>query len=403
MVGVLAVVGSGCVLGPTALEVSRVQYNEVIGKTTDEQLLLNLVRLQYRESPLFLDVGSVSAQFEFAEGASISGTMNEGPNPVNPDVLGLGATTTLSEKPTITFAPLQGRDFVSQLLSPLTPEAILQLSHSGWSIDRVLRLTVQRINGLDNASRASGPTPDDAPEYEDFARVSQALRELQKQGLLIIGYELREEPTGISIPIGAASVTDVIDAQSRGYAVRVDPTGPNLLLTGRSDVLVWRIPDAAVGSPEVREIVELLGLDPRQQCYTVKVSIGGRPEPGVSPGERKQVNIATRSLMGALFYLSQAVEVPEAHRSAGVVTNTRTPEGEAFDWAHVTGDLLRIHSQRTPPRHAAVAVRYRGYWFSIDDRDLTSKSTFGFLRQLFALQAGAIETKAPVLTLPVGG
>ena len=52
---------------------------------------------------------------------------------------------------------------------------------------------------------------------------------------------------------------------------------------------------------------------------------------------------------------------------------------------------------------SAGAVRYRGYWFYIDNTDLHSKSTFALLRRLFFLQAGQFKDAAPVLTLPVGG
>ncbi|MFQ5503151.1 MAG: hypothetical protein ACE5EQ_12795, partial [Phycisphaerae bacterium] len=50
---------AGCQLGPAALRVSQSQYNNAIQQTSAEQLLLNLVRLMYRESPMFLEVGSV--------------------------------------------------------------------------------------------------------------------------------------------------------------------------------------------------------------------------------------------------------------------------------------------------------------------------------------------------------
>lgn len=78
-------------------------------------------------------------------------------------------------------------------------------------------------------------------------------------------------------------------------------------------------------------------------------------------------------------------------------------DGSEFDWLDVTGELLKIQCSYLPPRQAAVAVRYRGYWFYIDDTDLHSKSTFALLRQLFSLQAGQFTGAAPVLTLPVGG
>jgi hypothetical protein len=50
-----------------------------------------------------------------------------------------------------------------------------------------------------------------------------------------------------------------------------------------------------------------------------------------------------------------------------------------------------------------VAVQYRGSWFYIDDSDLSSKSTFNLLGQLFELQAGEAGGSVPLLTLPIGG
>ena len=149
---------SGCIVGPEALRLSRTKYNESIQVTTDEQLLLNLVRLKYRDSPLFLEVGNVSAQFVFEKSGEIVGTINEGPTEFGPDVLRLQGKAGYSEKPTITFTPLQGEDFVQRVLAPLTVEQLLLLSRSGWSLSRVFRIAVQRMNGLDNATTASGPT-----------------------------------------------------------------------------------------------------------------------------------------------------------------------------------------------------------------------------------------------------
>jgi len=64
---------------------------------------------------------------------------------------------------------------------------------------------------------------------------------------------------------------------------------------------------------------------------------------------------------------------------------------------------MRIASSSMPPDNAYVAVRYRGSWFYVNDSDLTSKSTFSLLMQLFALRAGDVKSAGPVLTLPVRG
>ena len=120
-------------------------------------------------------------------------------------------------------------------------------------------------------------------------------------------------------------------------------------------------------------------------------------------GHHTGLALDTRSLLGMMFYLSQAIEVPQKHIKARLVTETTTPNDETFDWSHVVGDLLQVHHRRTHPSSAAVAVKYRGYWFYISDDDLNSKSTFALLGQLFSLQAGTAASGGPALTLPIGG
>jgi hypothetical protein len=86
----------------------------------------------------------------------------------------------------------------------------------------------------------------------------------------------------------------------------------------------------------------------------------------------------------------------------GKVTLTKTSSGDIFDWKRLTDDLMHIQSHNSLPNQNAVAIKYRGSWFYIDDSDLTSKSTFSMLGQIFSLQAGKSKSMAPVLTLPVG-
>lgn len=57
----LAATGCRAPLGPKTIPPARLNYNEAISRSWDEQLLLNLVRLRYRDNPLFVDVTSVSA------------------------------------------------------------------------------------------------------------------------------------------------------------------------------------------------------------------------------------------------------------------------------------------------------------------------------------------------------
>ena len=56
---------SGC-LGPKAVRYTRLRYNEVVRDTNDQQLLMNIVRLRYADSPVFIDLPNITSQFELA-------------------------------------------------------------------------------------------------------------------------------------------------------------------------------------------------------------------------------------------------------------------------------------------------------------------------------------------------
>lgn len=402
ILGTLAVIlPSGCVAGPTALRASRLNYNQAIQETTNEQLLLNLVRLKYRDVPFFLEVSTVSAQFIYQGSLDGAITFNEniGPNPRNPDVYGIGAGIGYSEKPTISYAPLQGEDFVERVLSPLSIDTILLLARSGWSLDRVLRMTVQRINHLDNASNASSPTPLLAPTFEGFRRMTHLLRQLQMNRAIEIGYRTTQQRVSDAVGANSISLQDTLSTLQSGYHIErtADDTGYVIARSITTPVLT--IAPEWMDSTEIAELIDMLGLEPGRSQYNLTTAAGGlqRSAPFDS------MILETRSLMGVLFYLSHGIEVPPSHEKRGLVTQTIDEQSEPFDWAGVTGDLLRIRSQSTKPAHAAVATYYRGTWFYIDDAELNSKSTFALLSQLFALKAGVEQSEGPVLTLPVGG
>ena len=143
-----------------------------------------------------------------------------------------------------------------------------------------------------------------------------------------------------------------------------------------------------------REARERLQLDPTRDVYSLALG---------HESNDQQVVLQTRSLLGAMYYLCQAVDVPEGHRDEGRVRVTLDESGTPFDWSQLLGDLIHIRSSTDRPSDSAVSVFHRGHWFYIDDTDLESKSTFGLLVQLFYLQSGESDLIRPLLTIPVGG
>ena len=341
---------SGChFIGPSALRQGGMDYNIAIQRTNDEQLLLNLVRLKYRDTPVFLNVTSVSTQFSFTGEASTGLVLQGGTHPRYAP----GASLSYAEKPTVTYTPLHGETFAKQLLTPIPLDRISLLYHSGWRIDRILRCCVQQINGLKNAPGAASPTPDKEPEYKEFFEVAELLRALQVKDAMELG---RNGLGHFVIRIGEAG--------------KEDP-------------------------PEAAKLKELLGLPNREdKTYPVNSAVGAAVE-----GE---VTLGTRSLLGTLFYLSQGVAVPESEIEIGRITKTLRKDGSRFEWSELLNGIFEVRSNADSPAGAAVGVSYRGIWFYIDDADLTSKSTFGMLTQLLALQSGDKEFAVPQITLPVG-
>ena len=133
-----------------------------------------MTRLRYRDAPVFLVVSSISTSFTF--GADVEATAGD---LANARVVGLSGGVAYAERPTVTYTPLQGQQFVNQLMSPMSLQVVLLLYHSGWRIDRVLRVCLQSLGQVRNAPGAASPTPARAPEFERFARVAEILRTLQ--------------------------------------------------------------------------------------------------------------------------------------------------------------------------------------------------------------------------------
>ena len=348
---------TGCVtrMGPRTIPSARFNYNETIARSLNEQLLLNLVRLRYRDTLLFIDVGTVVAQYSLSGRASASPIVNvEGKDQTE---YGFGVSGSYSERPTITYEPLKGEEFAQRLLAPISPVTLILLSESGWSIERLLLCCVQQINDLKNAPSATGPTPSYFPENKDFRELAGLLRKLQMADVLNFRATYEEEQPAMFF-----------------HLARPLPEDP------------WKT--------EIEAVRKLLGLSDQHELFRITSETLRR--------ESDEIAVSGRSLLGVLFFLSQAVEAPQAHQEQGLVTVAEGPEGKSLDWAKVTGNLLRIHSQAGRPSNTFVRINYRGHWFQIEDRDLHSKATFNLLTYLFSLQAARVKGVSPLLTVPVG-
>ena len=140
---------------------------------------------------------------------------------------------------------------------------------------------------------------------------------------------------------------------------------------------------------DVRFLKEALGL--RAEAKEAKLVFGSLRR------REDEIALLTRSIMEILVELATGVEVPEQDVVEGRVRPGLSPELRGRPG---TGPTVKIHSGTAPPRDAYVAVRYRNYWFWVDDRDLGSKRIFTFLRMFSSIAETGVAPQVPILTIP---
>lgn len=346
LVGVIA----GCTLGPRTVVRDRFDYSAAVADSWKSQMLLNLVRLRYGDTGVFLDVGQIVAGYTLESVASagvvwnIFGVTIPHPNVPNNIITG-GVAGRFTDRPTITYTPLTGNRFIQNIATPITPVAIFEALEAGFPADAMFRIGVSSINGLHNLELdLEGSTAADPR----FIEVTQLLREAQKQGLF-------------------------------GIRLQADREG------GRTTVVTLRHPHA---TDELRakalRVRELLGLDPDATEFEL---VGGE-----FASHPKQIAVRGRSLLRVLQLMALFVDVPETDIAEGRAT-LGPPAGS-------TGFGFRVLSSDKEPDDAFVSAHYRDRYYYLSDRDLQSKRALSYIMILFSMADRSEEAAKPVLTIP---
>lgn len=345
MLFILLAPATGCSVGPDTVARDRFNYGEALATSQREEILQNLVRLRYVESPIFLNIstvvnqysieGSIDAGFGWAFGSSGSGTTNT-----------IGGEGRYYDRPTITYAPMSGDQFVEAYLRPILPQSLMTLVQSGYQIDFLFPLMLQSINGHGNANHMARQDRFASPK---FTRIVELMNSLQLSGTL----RVRAFPSTPSVPT------------ARVYLEWVTPTDP-------------------AGVAEVQELVELLGLPPDLQRAEV---VFGEPVEG-------KIALITRSAMAILLDVASYIDIPPEDVERGLVRR-----GMPSDQRRRAP--MRIHSGEDEPTGAYVAIQHRDTWFWIAEDDVDSKICFLALVILSNISQQSTGG-GPVLTIPAG-
>lgn len=343
---------TGCgSIGPTTVNRDRFDYVTAISESWKQQILLNIVKLRYADVPVFMDVGQVISGYELEGTLTAGGTIgtgNTGAQGALGDFLNFGAGGRYLDRPTITYAPLTGADFVKTMMTPFPPGAIMFLIEAGWPVEVLLQIGVQAINGIRNQKGGAYAHPAD-PEFVEIVRV---LSRIQAAGG--IGFRVRREK---------------------------ESEEATMLLFHTRHLTPETLRDVA-------EVRRLLRLNP--EATDIQITYGADAQ-----GD-KEIALHTRSGYQVLIELASLVAVPPEHiaehRTVGMVP--AVPEG-----TQGLPPLVTIWSGTERPADGFAQVKYRGHWYWVDDRDFRSKRIMTLLTVLFTLSETGQKIQQPILTI----
>ncbi|MCX6927928.1 MAG: hypothetical protein NT154_32670 [Verrucomicrobia bacterium] len=346
---ILLPVLAGCHhLGPKTVAVDRFDYSTAIADSWKQQTLLNIVKLRYMDLPVFMDVASVVSGYSLQTGVSVNGTLST-ERAVQGNFLAAGGQAIYTDRPTITYVPTTGDKFLRGLITPIDPKNVFFLLQSGYAADFILGLAVESLNGVRNRSVAGGAVRDADP---DFIRALSLLREVQAAG---------------------------------AFAMRVEDDK----VKGSTGVVFFRRDDVSpdIAAKEV-EIRRLLKLPEGQQKFVLTYS----PMRGVD----NELAVNSRSMLQIMQAFTSHLDVPEAH----LKDHSAWPSLETDSTTENGRQSVRIHSGKHKPDNVFAAVRYRDYWFWIDNGDLHSKRALTVIVFFFTLAETGSPEKLPLITIP---
>jgi hypothetical protein len=342
---------AGCAsMGARRIEPDRAAFTNAISDSWKSQMLLNIVKIRYNDSPVFLDVASVISSYAMEEQVNFGFNWSQAAVANFQNVGGYGRYT---DRPTITYSPLMGEKFARSLMTPIPPPAILSLMQAGYRADMVLRVAVNAVNGVRNRYGGGGRLRKADAEY---FQLTEKLREVQNSGAM--GMRVNRSPvpgsTGGTVMILKGKVPQDVE-QERGV------------------------------------IRQILGLDKNADEFSVAY--------GSVAQNDHEIAILSRSVLEILIDLASYIDVPAVHIEEKRVVASFIDETGA---GQPVPPLIRVHSSLSKPDDALVAVPYRGYWFWIDDRDIPSKAMFSFLMYIFTLTETGGKDSTPIITIPAG-
>jgi hypothetical protein len=399
---------SGCsTFGPQLVLNSHIEYNKAVEQVIQEELLLNIVRRRYYEAPQFVTVSSITTSMSTSAG--ISGGSAFG-NQGTPTTGNIDGGFNWSDLPTVTITPRQGTEILGALTARMSVLTIAKMAQAGYRFDFLLLLMTEGLT--DVRGPETGVGTDFRPGDNEYIEVIQSVGRLIDKGQLKVGTFSWNDPySDITYKREDITVENQITAVALGSGVgrfRSYDGGKNYYFTDKHDYpAMWIDPEARTSS-DGKRIIEILNLQPtplkRVWSFSPNRVVEGTDFENVPDDPRPEVRMQLRTFYSVLNLLAYGVNVPPKDEEEGraftkALYDKAVSEGRAVDLS----EKFVVHSSSGKrPENAFVAVKHRGTWFYVDDRDHVSKRFFNAVYDLFNMEiAPSSGGGGPILTVPV--
>jgi len=399
---------SGCsTYGPQLVLNSHIEYNKAVEQVIQEELLLNIVRRRYYEAPQFVTISSISSTMSTS--TAISGGSAFG-NEGTPTTGNIGGSVAFSDSPTVTITPLQGTEILGALTARMSVLSIAKMAQSGYRFDFLLALMTEGLT--DVRGPETGVGTDFRPGDSEYIELIQSVGRLIDTGQLKVGtFQWNDPYSEITHKREDITVDNQITAIALGGGrarFRSYDGGETYYFTDRYDYpAMWIDPEARTSS-DGKRVIEILNLQPtplkRVWSFSGNRVVEGTDFENVPDDPRPEVRMQLRTFYSVLNLLAYGVNVPpndEEERRAFTkdLYDKAVSEGRAVD---LSKKFVVHSSEGDRPENAFVAVKHRGTWFYVDDRDYASKSFFNATYDLFNMEiAPSGGGGGPILTVPV--
>jgi hypothetical protein len=241
---------SGC--ATKRLKIDFTGFEKVYAETSNQEMLLNLARLENRDPTYFFKIGQITSAYKM--NVSLAGTAGyalQSTNIAAGSPNGSGSPSAIYENdPIFTFIPVNDETNAQLLLKPIPAESFYFLYEQGWRVDQLVRLMVDRfeVTRYDGNGRCTVETirntppadylrdPDELSSYTTFLRVNAIIYWLQRHGYLLLRGQNTFQPYSLDnnsgldttdakgVSANAPKGQDFVNAAQKGAVWELMPT-----------------------------------------------------------------------------------------------------------------------------------------------------------------------------------